>query len=80
MGEITALGLEILVVSDVLETLTKNVDEYSFETLAKIGAVAMFRTILAYMLGRETREIEEQLEKDENEIVKGEKREKTKSK
>jgi uncharacterized membrane protein len=56
-----------LVVSDVLETLTKNVDEYSFESLAKIGAVATFRTVLAYMLGRETREIEEQLEKDMNE-------------
>jgi uncharacterized membrane protein len=59
LGEVTALGLEILVVSDIMETLTKlDTNEYSFRSLGKIGSVALFRTILAYALGREVKEIQ----------------------
>ena len=34
-GEITAFGLEVLVVSDILETIEKDVEEYSFPLLGK---------------------------------------------
>lgn len=66
LGEITALGLEILVVADVMETLneleTKN---FSLETLAKIGAVALLRTLLAYALGSEVKEIQKEISREE---------------
>ena len=77
MGNLIALGLELLVATDVLETLTKvlqrfifnifqvsllnalqpsqETHEYSFELLGKIGAVAAFRTALAFFLAREVR-------------------------
>jgi hypothetical protein len=65
VGEITALGLEILVVADIMETLTKlTVEEYSWDTLGKISAIACFRTVLAFMLGREVKEIEEKITED----------------
>lgn len=35
MGEITALGLEVLVISDILETLTKPVNQFSWDDLGK---------------------------------------------
>ena len=58
MGNIIALGLELLVATDVLETLTKETHEFSFELLGKIGAVAAFRTALAFFLAREVSELE----------------------
>ena len=62
LGEVTALGLEVLVVSDILETLTKlSTEDYTWDALGKISAVAALRTVLAYMLGREVKEIEEKL-------------------
>lgn len=67
LGMITALGLEVLVVSDVLETVVKSAEEYSFETLGKIAAIACCRTFLALMLGREVKEIKEEVEEEEEE-------------
>lgn len=62
LGEITALGLEILVVSDIMETLTKlDTNDFTFRALGKIGAVAFFRTILAYTLGYEVKEIQREI-------------------
>ena len=58
IGNIIALGLELLVATDVLETLTKETHEFSFELLGKIGAVAAFRTVLAFFLAREVSELE----------------------
>jgi len=59
MGNCIALGLELLVATDVLETLTKDTHEFSFELLGKIGCVAAFRTVLAYFLSREVSELTE---------------------
>ena len=40
LGEITALGLEVLVVADILETLTKlETEEYTWVALGKIGEI-----------------------------------------
>jgi uncharacterized membrane protein len=62
LGSLVALGLEILVVTDVLETLTSDISAYSFEKLAKIGIIALFRTFLAFCLGKEIKEIKEEME------------------
>ena len=64
LGEITALGLEILVVADVMETLLMDVEDFTFQNLGKIGAIALFRTVLAYALSREVKEIEEKQHKE----------------
>jgi len=66
LGTLTAMGLNILVVSDVLETLTKSSDDYEWAALGKIGAIAAFRTALAYFLGLEVHEVMEE-EKQEAE-------------
>ena len=49
LGIITALGLEVLVVADVLETVVKSADEFTFEALGKIGVIAIFRTGIPYL-------------------------------
>ena len=36
LGEITALGLEILVVADVMESLTQTTENFSWDTLGKM--------------------------------------------
>ena len=64
LGETTALGLEVLVVSDVLETLLKPAEDYTYEQLGKLAAIAAFRTILAYCLAKEVQEISEELKED----------------
>ena len=75
LGETTALGLEVLVVSDVLETLLKPAEDYTFEQLGKLAAIATFRTVLAYFLSKEVKEISEELaeefkqEKEEEEEI-----------
>lgn len=52
----------MLVVSDVLETLTLDSGEYSWDSLGKIVLIAAVRTALAFFLGRELSEIEEKIE------------------
>ena len=50
------------VVSDILESLTKlESSDFSFETLGKIGALALFRTALAYALGYEVKELQKEI-------------------
>ena len=66
LGAFTALGLEILVVADVLETLTKHVEEMSYQSLGKLCAIAAFRTVLAYFLGLEIKEVMEIIEEEEH--------------
>lgn len=61
LGEITALGLEVLVVADVLETLTKEADKYTWDDLGKLIVISLVRTLLAFMLGRELNEIDEKM-------------------
>ena len=60
LGEITALGLEILVVADILESLTKDVSDFSWNSLGKMAAMAVFRTSLAMALAKEVSEIKEE--------------------
>jgi len=57
LGEITAFGLEILVVSDILETLDSPIHDYTYSLLGKIAAIASFRTFLAFVLSKEIEEI-----------------------
>lgn len=59
LGRLITFSLELLVAGDVIETLTKSVDNYKIETLYKIGLVVMIRTALSYFLGIEIKEIEE---------------------
>jgi uncharacterized membrane protein len=65
LGQVIALALGVLVAADVLETLTKPSDAYSWDIIGKLCAIAVIRTLLAYMLGREIKEIEEEVEKHE---------------
>ena len=60
LGEITALGLEILVVADILESLTKDVSDFSWNSLGKMAVMAVFRTSLAMALAKEVSEIKEE--------------------
>lgn len=57
LSQLIALGLEILLVGDIVETLVRSTEEYSFESLFKLAIVATIRTTLSYFLGLETREI-----------------------
>lgn len=73
VGSLFAIGLELLVVTDVLETLIKPIHLYSYELLGKIGAVAAGRLVLAYFLGKEMdalrkEEAEEGPEEDESPV------------
>jgi uncharacterized membrane protein len=61
MGNMFAVGLELLVAMDVLETLTAETHHFSFETLGKLGAVAAFRTALAFFLAREVNELKHEM-------------------
>ena len=61
LGDFTALGLEILVVADVLETLLKDTHEFSYEELGKIAAIALCRTLLAWALSKELEEVESRI-------------------
>jgi uncharacterized membrane protein len=65
LGGFTALGLEVLVVADVLESLSRNIEQQTFETLGKMCAIAAFRTALSYFLGREIKEVMEVVEEEE---------------
>ena len=74
LGEITAFGLEILVVSDILETLNEPIQAFSFSLLGKIAAIASFRTFLAFVLSQETEEIRREISHQEEEAAKIHKR------
>ena len=56
LAQMLALGLEILLIGDVLETLTQSTQDYSFESLYKLALVGAIRTFLSYFLGLETEE------------------------
>lgn len=68
LGEITAFGLEILVVGDILETLAESTTDQSWNALGKLAVVAAFRTALAYCLSKEVDEIEEKIHREEEQI------------
>jgi uncharacterized membrane protein len=66
LGELTALGLEILVVADVMESLCLTPEAFNWSTLGKMASIAVFRTALAVALGREVSEIGEKIEEEES--------------
>ena len=57
------VSLNFLVAVDVIETLIKPASEYHLEDLYKLAIVAGVRTLLAYFLGKETEELEHEIEK-----------------
>lgn len=64
MGHMIATGLELLVATDVLETLSKEVNEFTYDLLGKLLGLAAFRTALAYCLSREVAELQHEDELD----------------
>jgi len=62
LGSFCRMGLELLVVSDVLETILQPLSLYTIEELAKIAIIVSIRTGLAWFLGNEVKEVEEEME------------------
>ena len=65
LAQLLALGLELLIISDLVETLVKSSAEYTFETLYKLAVIASIRTALSFCLGIETKDIIERAETDQ---------------
>lgn len=63
------VSLNFLVAVDVIETLIKPASEYQMVDLYKLAMIAGVRTVLAYFLGKETEELEHELEKSGGEIT-----------
>ena len=57
-----ALALMVMVAADVLETMVKPASKLDLTCIYKLGLIAVIRTGLAYFLGKEMKEIEEELE------------------
>ena len=55
------LALNLLVASDVIETLVKPSHEQHMDALYKLGIVVGMRTVLAYFLGKEAEEVQHTL-------------------
>ena len=55
LGGYLALGLELMIISDVLHTVVTR----SLEDLAFLGGLVVIRTVIAFFLGREIKEIHE---------------------
>jgi len=62
LGSFCRMGLELLVVADVLETILKPLSAYTIEELAKIAIIVSVRTGLAWFLGNEVKEVEAEME------------------
>jgi len=62
LGSLIMLSLTLLVAADVIDTIVMPVDEYTLEGLAKLAVVATIRTGLSFFLGKEMKEVEEDLE------------------
>lgn len=62
LGSFCRTGLELLVVSDVLETILKPLSAYTIQELVKIAMLVSVRTGLAWFLGNEVKEVEEEME------------------
>lgn len=65
LAQLLALGLELLIISDLVETLVKSSSEYTFDNLYKLAVIASVRTVLSFCLGLETKEIVERAERDQ---------------
>ena len=55
------LALNLLVASDVIETLVRPSHEQHMDALYKLGIVVGMRTVLAYFLGKEAEEVQHTL-------------------
>ncbi|KAJ8609021.1 hypothetical protein CTAYLR_010680 [Chrysophaeum taylorii] len=64
LAQLLALGLEILLIGDILETLTQSTEDYTFDSLYNLALVGAIRTFLSYFLGLETEEILERAKVD----------------
>jgi uncharacterized membrane protein len=68
LGVFTAVSLTVLVAADVLETLIHGAHELTYDVIGKMAAIAAFRTVLAYFLGKEIKEIEEEIEHEDHKL------------
>ncbi|KAJ8599345.1 hypothetical protein CTAYLR_005353 [Chrysophaeum taylorii] len=71
LSQLIALGLEILLIGDIVETLVRSSADYTFDDLFKLAIVASIRTLLSYFLGLETKEILERAKEDGEEKREG---------
>jgi uncharacterized membrane protein len=55
--------------ADLLDTLIMPVHKYSIEGLYKVVIIASIRTALAYFLGKEMKEYQEELEKFDGDTI-----------
>ncbi|MGI6545137.1 MAG: DUF1622 domain-containing protein [Fastidiosipilaceae bacterium] len=55
------LGLEILIVADIIETIVRP----ALDDLLRLAAIVAIRTVLSYFLNREIKELEDDEEKEE---------------
>lgn len=61
LGSVISFALTLLVAVDVLDTLLKPTHKHEMATLYKLAIIASVRTGLAYFLGKEVKECEEEL-------------------
>mmetsp|Transcript_16351 Transcript_16351/g.53234 ORF Transcript_16351/g.53234 Transcript_16351/m.53234 type:complete len:207 (+) Transcript_16351:38-658(+) len=64
LAQLVALGLGVLLISDILETLVETTSALGFDSLYKLAIIAAIRTGLSYFLGLETEEIYERSKAD----------------
>lgn len=69
LGELSALGLSMLVAADVVETVLKPTHAYEMNVVIKMGFITVLRTGLAYFLARELKEQEEVLVRSKSTLV-----------
>lgn len=65
LAQLLALGLQILLCSDILETLVRSTSEYTYDALFKLALIATIRTALSFFLGLETQEIADRAKLDQ---------------
>ncbi len=57
VGLYIILGLEFMIVSDLLQTISK---ERSHDALIALGSLVVIRTVISYFLGKEMKEAEDE--------------------
>lgn len=62
LGGFVLLGLEILIVADIIETIVNP----SFEDILRLAAIVAIRTVISYFLGREVDGVNTSMEELEN--------------
>lgn len=61
LGRYVLLGLEILIIGDIIESIVNP----SLEDIARLGAIVVIRTVISYFLNKEIAETESSISKIE---------------